>query len=85
MGNSNAVPPRRARRKEYRRAHKPYSKDNQEGSKLRRKARLERTIERAQHELAGEDSDGESDYEDVDTATECGGSGHHGGPVRGVA
>ena len=28
------------------------------------------TIERAQRELAGEDSDGESDYEDVDTATE---------------
>ena len=43
---------------------KTYSKDKLVGSALRRKARLERTIERAQRELAGFDagSDEESPY-----------------------
>jgi hypothetical protein len=68
-GNPNPVPSRRSVRKQFRRENKPYSKDSKEGSKLRRKARLERTIERAQRELAGEESDS-SDYEDVDSATE---------------
>jgi hypothetical protein len=61
--------PKVPRRQCVRPKSKGVSKDTQMGSKMRRKARLERTIERAQRELAGDDSD-ESDYEDVDTVTE---------------
>lgn len=67
-GNPNAVPPRKSRRKAVRDRLKPYDKDKKAGSALRRRARLERTIERCQAELEGSDSEGE--YEDVDTATE---------------
>ena len=72
-GNPNPTRPKaKARRKAFREDHKPYSKDRQEGSALRRKARLERTIERAQLELAQVDSDSDydRDMEDEDTATE---------------
>ena len=61
--------PKVACRKRMRNKNKPYDKDHLEGSALRRKACLERTIERAQRELAC-DSDSEQEYDDVDTATE---------------
>jgi hypothetical protein len=72
-GNPNPrLPKPRARRNEFRRTYKPYDKDPHGGSALRRRARLERTIERAQKELAEVDSDSDydRDYEDEDTATE---------------
>ena len=64
--------PKVPRRQRVRPKSKGVSKDAQMDSKMRRKARLERTIERAQRELAGIDADSqeESDYDDLDTATE---------------